>query len=66
MSEANSRRECYHLGSRFKRLGVLRDTETRETYYLLVCQTCGSTVSTRTLRARKELRSAFLLNLSLL
>jgi hypothetical protein len=57
---------CYHLGARFKRLGILREPETGSTYYLLVCQECGSTVSTRTLRARKELRKTYQLNLSLL
>ena len=66
MGEANGRTECDHLGCRFKRLGVLREPGREEKYYLLVCQNCSSTVSTRTLRARKELRSAYLLNLSMM
>ena len=56
---------CRHLGSRLKRLGILNEPKTHQKYFLLVCQSCGSTISTRTLRAQKELHEAHRLNLAL-
>lgn len=68
MNEVSRKSGCGHRGCRFKRLGILQGTgtETEGKHFLMVCQCCGSTVSTRTLRAQKELRDALTLNLALL
>ena len=57
-SSGKSKPFCHHIDCRFKRLGILHDPDTNGKYYLLICQSCGSTITTRTLRAQKELRKA--------
>jgi hypothetical protein len=64
MSETKKGCDCGHDGRGFKRLGVLVEGQTK--YYLLVCEGCGTTTSTRTLRARKELRRTYLASLTLI
>lgn len=65
MHHAVRKSHCHHLGSHFKRLGILHDPETNQRYFLLVCQSCNSTITTKTLRAQEELREAQQLNLVL-
>jgi len=57
---------CDHVGCRLRRLGILMGSPAGTRHYLLVCERCGSTVSTETLRARKSLHKTFTASLSLL
>jgi len=66
MRDVSRKSRCNHVGSRFKRLGILQDPDSQNRYYLLVCQSCGSTVSTDSLRAQKKVRQSHRMSLSLL